>query len=167
MLFDNFSDLVRVAIISVLAYASLVVVLRLSGKRALAKLNAFDLVVTVALGSTLATLLLSKDVAFAEGLLAFAVLAGLQWVVAKLSIASPVFKSMVRSKPRLLLEGGCYRDAAMASERVTRSEVNAAIRNAGIGHLRDVGAVVLETDGSMSVIRNSSDALDVLVDVAS
>jgi len=65
----------------VLAYVALVVFLRVSGKRTLSKMNAFDLVVTVALGSTLATVLLSKDVALAEGVLAFALLISLQFVV--------------------------------------------------------------------------------------
>jgi uncharacterized membrane protein YcaP (DUF421 family) len=49
-----------------------------SGKRTLSKLDAFDLIVTVALGSTLATVLLSRDVALAEGIVAFALLVGLQ-----------------------------------------------------------------------------------------
>jgi len=74
--FNSWFDLLRVLIVAVLAYASLVGFLRVSGKRTLSKMNAFDLVVTVALGSTLATILLSKDVALAEGLLALAVLIG-------------------------------------------------------------------------------------------
>lgn len=79
MFFDDLHGLLRVAIVSLLAYAAMVLVLRIAGKRSLAKLNAFDLVVTVALGSTLATVLLSKDVALGEGVLAFAALASLQW----------------------------------------------------------------------------------------
>ena len=82
MWFDSWSDLVRVAVIGASAYVTVVVVLRLSGKRTLAKLNAFDLVVTVALGSTLATILLSSDVSWAEGALALAMLALLQSLVA-------------------------------------------------------------------------------------
>lgn len=78
MLFDGFQGLLRVALVALLAYGSLVLVLRFAGKRALSKLNAFDFVVTVALGSTLATVLLSGDVAFLEGFLAFAMLALLQ-----------------------------------------------------------------------------------------
>lgn len=65
----------------VLAYVALVVLLRVSGKRTLSKMNAFDLVVTVALGSTLATVLMAKDVALAEGVFAFALLIGLQLFV--------------------------------------------------------------------------------------
>ena len=57
-------------------------VLRISGKRTLATLNAFDFVVTVAVGSTVATVLLSFAVALAEGVLALTLLVTLQWVVA-------------------------------------------------------------------------------------
>ena len=78
MFFDDWFGLLRVMVVGVAAYAALVALLRASGKRTLAKLNAFDFVVTVALGSTLATVLLSKDVALAEGLRAFALLTGLQ-----------------------------------------------------------------------------------------
>ncbi|MFN2441460.1 MAG: DUF421 domain-containing protein, partial [Thermoanaerobaculia bacterium] len=67
MFFDDIQGLIRVFVISILAYVALVLFLRVSGKRTLTKLNAFDLVVTVALGSTLATIILSKDVALAEG----------------------------------------------------------------------------------------------------
>ena len=77
MLFQGWSGIGRTALISVTAYAALVLFLRISGKRTLSKLNAFDLVVTVALGSTLATILLSQDVALAEGLTALGMLIGL------------------------------------------------------------------------------------------
>lgn len=162
MLFDSSYDLVRVAIISVLAYGSLVLILRLAGKRSLAKLNAFDLVVTVALGSTLATVLLSSDVAYLEGMLAFALLAALQWAVSRLSVAWPFFRNLVRSQPRLLVENGLQCPDAMRAERVTRGEVEAAVRGAGIGCMAEVAAVVLETDGSLSVIRAGDKPLDVL-----
>jgi len=162
MLFDNFQGLARVAIISLLSYGALVLVLRLAGKRALAKLNAFDLVVTVALGSTFATVLLTKDVAFAEGVLAFAMLALLQWGISRASVAWPRFADTVRNEPTLLVEQGKYRRDAMASERITEGEVDAAIRNSGFGRLRDVAAVVLETDGSLSVIGSTDGELDLL-----
>ena len=69
MFFDGWSGPLRVLAVGTCAYAALVLLLRCSGKRTLSKMNAFDLVVTVALGSTLATVLLSKGVALAEGVL--------------------------------------------------------------------------------------------------
>jgi len=67
MFFNDWDDLGRVVAAGVLACIGLIVLLRVSGKRTLAKINAFDLVVTVALGSILATILLTKDVALAGG----------------------------------------------------------------------------------------------------
>lgn len=152
MFYDNAYGLLRVLVISVAAYGALIAILRVAGKRSLAKLNAFDLIVTVALGSTLATVLLTKDVALVEGVLAFAMLAGLQWLVAFSSVRVCWFRRLVRSEPRLLLEDGHLRHDALERERVTEGEVAAAVRAAGRGRLEEIAAVVLETDGSLSVI---------------
>jgi uncharacterized membrane protein YcaP (DUF421 family) len=69
--------LLRTAVVGSLAYVALVAMLRISGKRTLSQMNAFDFVVTVALGSTLATILLSQDVSLGEGLTVLALLIGL------------------------------------------------------------------------------------------
>lgn len=166
MFYDNLMGLVRVAAMAVLAYSGLIVLLRIAGKRALAKLNAFDLVVTVALGSTLATILLSRDVALAEGVLALAMLAALQWVVSRSSIASHAFARLIRSQPRLLLEHGKMRKDVLRKERVTVSEVLAAVRSSGMASVENVAAVVLESDGSLSVIAGSDGEPTALADVA-
>lgn len=150
--FNGWSVLGRTLLIGVLAYVSLVFMLRVSGKRMLAKMNAFDLVVTVAIGSTLATIVLSKSVALAEGLLALALLIGMQFAISWSSTRMPWLRRVVTGEPRLLLRDGAMLDEALRDARVTREEVRAAVRAAGIGALGDVAAVVLETDGSFSVI---------------
>lgn len=152
MLFDGWSGLLRVLVVGSLAYAMLVGMLRVSGKRTLSKMNAFDLVVTVALGSTLATVLLSKQVALAEGVLAFALLIVLQMVVTWLSVRSRRFRRIVKAEPRLLLRNGEMLKTAMREERVTAEELMAAVRAQGHGELGRIAAVVLETDGSFSII---------------
>ena len=150
--FNGWSVLGRTLLIGVLAYVSLVFMLRVSGKRTLAKMNAFDLVVTVAIGSTLATIVLSKSVALAEGLLALALLIGMQFAISWSSTRMPWLRRVVTDEPRLLLRDGTMLDEALRDARVTREEVHAAVRSAGIGALGEVAAVVLETDGSFSVI---------------
>jgi uncharacterized membrane protein YcaP (DUF421 family) len=156
MFFDSWADLGRVLTVGALAYGGLVGMLRVTGKRTLSKMNAFDLVVTVALGSTLATILLSKDVALAEGLIAFALLSGLQYAVAFASVRSERFQSLVKSEPRLLYSSG-FLDGALRDERVTRAELFAAARSAGHPSLESVRFIVLETDGSFSVIGSGAD----------
>lgn len=152
MFFDDWEGIWRTVVVGVLAYLVLVAMLRTSGKRTLAKMNAFDLVVTVALGSTLATILLTADVALAEGATAFAVLIGLQFVVAAAAVASRGFRDAVKSTPRALVVDGAIDDGALRDERVSREEVTAAIRGAGFGSLDAIAAVVLETDGSFSIL---------------
>ena len=150
--YDGWMDLLRVLLVGTAAYAGLVLILRTSGKRTLSKMNAFDMVVTVALGSTLATILLSKDVALAEGLLAYALLVALQYVVTWTSVRVGFVRGLVKSEPTLLLRDGQVLPGRMAAERVTEAELRAAVRAAGQGSLAEVAAVVLETDGSFSVI---------------
>ncbi len=152
MFFDGWTGIARTIIVGTLAYIALIAILRISGKRTLAKMNAFDLIVTVALGSTLATILLSEDVALAEGVTAFLTLIALQYVIARLSIAAPWFQRLIKSEPTLLLYQGRLLEGAMQAERVTREEVLAAIRSQGMSRLDEVGAVVLETDGSFTTL---------------
>jgi uncharacterized membrane protein YcaP (DUF421 family) len=116
-------------------------------------MNAFDFVVTVALGSTLATVLLSKDVTLAEGVTAFALLIGLQFVVTWLSVRWPIVRRLVTAEPTLLLYRGQFLPDAMKRARMTREEVRSAVRSQGIASLDAVEAVVLETDGSVSVVQ--------------
>ncbi|MEE1928783.1 YetF domain-containing protein [Streptomyces sp. TRM 70351] len=155
MFFDSWYDMLRVAVMAMCAYAALITVVRLSGKRTLAKMNAFDLVVTVALGSTLATILLNRDVSLAEGALALVLLVVLQLVNAKASVHSRAFRRLIKAEPTLLLSDGRMLGDAMAGQRVTESEVLQAIRSKGIGAVEDVTAVVLETDGRFSVLSRS------------
>jgi uncharacterized membrane protein YcaP (DUF421 family) len=157
MFFDNWMGIGRVLVVGVLAYAVLVVTMRISGNRTLSKMNAFDLVVTVALGSTLATILLSADVALAEGVVALALLIGLQFAVTWLSVRSVRISHLVKSEPQLLLHQGKLLPGRLRAARVVEAEVLAAIREQGIGTLEDVDAVVLETNGSFSVIRRTED----------
>ena len=152
MWFDSWSDLVRVLIIGASAYATVLLILRLSGKRTLAKLNAFDLVVTVALGSVLATILLSTDVSWTEGALALGLLAVLQTAVAWLTSRWPVARNWVTARPTLLVRDGRPIESALREERVSMDEVRQAVRSNGTGDVSSVAAVVLESDGTLSII---------------
>jgi uncharacterized membrane protein YcaP (DUF421 family) len=163
MWFDTWADLGRVVAVGAAAYVTLVVVLRLIGKRTLAKLNAFDLVVTVALGSTLATILLNSQVSWAEGATALLLLAALQLVVAWSGSRVPRLRGVVTAEPTLLLRDGVVDEQALLDQRLTRAEILQAVRGTGTGALEEVAAVVLETDGTVSVIgadkRGSGSAL--------
>lgn len=151
MLFNGWESLGRTLTVGILAYVGLILLLRISGKRTLSKMNAFDLIVTVALGSTLATVMTSKSVALTEGIATMALLIVCQFVVTRLSVCSGMVRRVVRAEPTMLVYRGEYLRDAMRSQRVTESEVRQAARSQGIADLQG-SAVVLETDGSFSVL---------------
>lgn len=155
--FGSWTDLGRVLLVGTLAYVWLIFFQRVSGKRTLSKMNAFDLIVTVALGSTLATILLSREVSLAEGVLALTLLMGLQYVVTWLSVRYRPVDRMVKSEPTLLFYRGEYLRDAMCRQRVVESEILQAVRNAGVLSTDDVEAIVLETDGEFSVVRKGGE----------
>lgn len=154
ILFDGWQGPLRILVVGVLAYVCLILFLRVSGKRTLAKMNAFDLIVTVSLGSTLASIILSDGIALAEGVAAFVLLISLQFIVTWSSVRIRWVRQIVTGEPKLLFEQGRYISAALRRARVTKSEVRAAVRSAGIKDLNTVDAVVLETDGSFSVVQD-------------
>lgn len=155
MFFDDWFGVVRVLLVGSLAYVALVILLRVSGKRTLSKMNAFDLIITIALGSTLATVLLSKTVPAADGVAAFALLIFLQYAVTFFSVRSSWVAQLVKGQPTLLVHRGRFLTTAMKAERVTDEEIRAALRQQGEGMVEGIDAVVLETDGSLTVLRQA------------
>lgn len=116
MFFEDVAGIWRTLVVGACAYVLLIFLLRLTGKRTLSKMNAFDLVVTVALGSTLATILLSKDVPLAEGVTAFVLLAGAQFVVTWTSVRSKRFRTWIKAEPTTCsAPGRCLRTASEPS----------------------------------------------------
>jgi len=152
MFFQGWQGIVRTLVVGVLAYVSVVLFLRISGKRTLAKLNAFDLVVTVALGSTLSAILLNQNVALAEGATALALLILMQYLVTSASVRSSSFARLVRSNPQIILRNGEFCRDAMRRERITEGEILSAVRSNGGTEAEDADLVVLESDGTISVI---------------
>ena len=152
MLFNGWAGPLRILIVGTAAYVVLIFLLRITGKRTLSKMNAFDLIVTVALGSTLATVLLDNAVPLFEGLSALALLVFLQYLITWGSVRSAFVRDLVKSEPTLLVRDGKCLHNAMRTARITQDEIYAALRQQGVENLSTVKLVVLETDGSLSVV---------------
>jgi len=152
MFFDGWDSILRVVAVGVLAYAGLVLLLRISGNRTLSKMNSFDLVVTVAFGSTLSTIIVNKNVSLATGLAALALLVLLQYVITWTSVRVRLFNAAVKTQATLLVRDGALLHDAMRRVRITEDEIRSAVRKQGHGSLDPIAAVVLETDGSLAVI---------------
>ncbi len=158
LFFDGWKPILRTLVLGTLGYIGLVILLRVSGKRTLSKMNAFDFVVTVAFGSTLAALLTSKGVSLAQGIAALALLVGLQFIATALSVRSDLFRRLLKSEPQLLYHRGEFLENVMRRQRITRDEVFAAMRSAGATDPDKVDAVVLESEGTLTVLQAAGDS---------
>jgi uncharacterized membrane protein YcaP (DUF421 family) len=152
LFFDDWDNLERVLIATPVLYIAVIAFVRLTGKRSTSQMNNFDWIVTVAIGSIIASPVLLKDVSISEGLLAIGLLFGLQWVLTSLIIRSKLVCTVVRASPSVLVLRGEYQRDEMKKSRVTESEIMSAIRENGYASLDDIGLVVLESDAKLSVL---------------
>ncbi len=152
MFFNDWHDIVRVLVVGTLGYVGLIVMLRVSRKRTLAQMNVFDFVYVVVMGELLATTILDDHVPLAMGLSALALLIALQALISWLTTKSTGVEHVINGPPTLLFHRGRFVKDALQAQRVTESEVLAAVREEGVADLDDVEAVVLETDGEFSVL---------------
>lgn len=150
--FDSWEAVIRVGIVGVLAYIYLVFLLKISGKRTLSKMNAFDFIITVAYGSVFANLLLNSKVTILEGLFALTLLTLMQYSIAFLCARFPGFSNFVKSKPSILFYKGNFIKERLLKERFIEEEIYTAMREQGFTDAGDVYAVILETEGSLSVL---------------
>ena len=158
LLFKNWESLWHIVICTFLAYIALFLFVRISGKRTLAKLTAFDFVVTVTLGSTLSSMILAK-VTLAEGAVALIVIIALQYFLAWTARESKTMEKVINSSPTLVFYRGKFLENAMKKEVLTREEIYAEIRKYRMFDVEQVEAVVMELNGELTVIKKSSGAI--------
>jgi len=150
--FDNIDKLGRIVLTTVMVYVLIVLVTKASGKRSTSQLNNFDWIVTVMIGSLGASTILLKNIPFIEGVSSILVLYLLQFLVTKYASISPQFSSVILSDPRIVFYQGQFLPEAMRAERLTRQEIECAMRDEGINNFDDIEAVVFESDAKLSVI---------------
>lgn len=165
-IFTNLPDLWRLFVITTCTYVALIIMLRSAGKRTLAKMNAFDFVITIGIGSVLAIIMMDKTVPLFEGIAALALLIVLQFIITWTTVNFKALRGVVRSSPTLLLYDGEIIKKNLKKERVTESELLESLRNEGVHSIVNVKAVVLESNGETSVIKkDESQATETLRNV--
>ncbi|RZL98778.1 MAG: DUF421 domain-containing protein [Pedobacter sp.] len=158
LLFKDWESVWHVAVCAVLAYFVLFLFIRISGKRTLAKLTAFDFVVSVTLGSTLSSMILAK-VTLAEGAVALVVIISLQYLLAWSARESKTLEKVINSSPTMVFYRGEFLEEAMKKEVLTQEEIYAEIRKFRMLDVDQVEAVVMELNGELTVIRKSPSAI--------
>ena len=136
----------------VLVYAFLVVGLRLAGKRELAQLNPFDLIVLLLLSNTVQNAMIGNDATVAGGLLGAATLLAINWVVVRYLYGHPRLERLVAGAPAVLIEGGRVHHDRLHHELVTLAELKSAAHRQGIASLDAVERAVIEPGGIVSFV---------------
>ncbi|MCD0465179.1 DUF421 domain-containing protein [Flavobacterium sp. ENC] len=155
LFFKDWKSIGHVVLATVIAFITLFFFVRISGKRTLAKLNAFDFVVTVALGSTLSYMMLAI-VPLIEGAIVLFLIIILQYIFAKTARSSRKMEKLINAMPSLIFYDGKFIEKTMAKEAITKGEVFSTIRNSGIDQIEDVKAVVMELNGQITVVKKSN-----------
>ncbi len=150
--FSEWNRIEAVAISAVLFFVFVVLLMRLLGKRTTAQMNNFDWVITVAMGSLVASGILSKTVSISDTLVAMLVLGLCQWITSWLVISWPPVARLVKPTPRFLVKDGASLPSALRKERISTDELFSRLRQHGYANIADVKWVIIETDGRFSVI---------------
>ncbi|AEF39990.1 DUF421 domain-containing protein [Hoyosella subflava] len=152
-LFWNGTDpLIHTAVMVIFGYIALIVMLRLSGPRTMAKMTPLDFLVAVTIGSAFGRTLTAVDVAVAQTIVAIGALILLQWALAGFRARFPKFRRLVDSEPVLLYYKGDIQHKALRAHRLTIDDIHTAVRQSGKGSLSDIAAVILQQDGSLGAI---------------
>ena len=155
LFFKDWKSIGHVALSTVIAFITLFFFIRISGKRTLAKLNAFDFVVTIALGSTLSYMMLAI-VPLLEGSIVLLLIIALQYIFAWTARLSKKMEKLINAEPSLIFYDGKFIEKTMAKEALTKGEIFSTIRNSGIDKIEEVKAIVMELNGQITVVRKSN-----------
>jgi uncharacterized membrane protein YcaP (DUF421 family) len=133
-------------------YLTLLVALRLAGKRELGQMTPFDLVVLLLLSNAVQNAMVGPDTSLNGGILAAVALLGLNWTVDHLGLRSRRLQVTLQGSPTLLVNEGQFLDGNLRREGIAEEEVLQALREHGVDAVKGVKLAVLEVDGTISVI---------------
>ncbi|AMO72735.1 DUF421 domain-containing protein [Sphingorhabdus sp. M41] len=148
----------QVALIALSAsvmYVTVILLTRLAGVRSFSKMSGFDFAVTVAIGSVLGSVILSKDPPIAHGVAALIFLFSLQIGMAVLRSRFPGLQLIADNKPRLIMIGGEVQHDQLKKAKMTESDLWGKLREANALNFSQVLVVIAETTGDVSVLHSS------------
>jgi uncharacterized membrane protein YcaP (DUF421 family) len=146
---------VAVVISTVVIYVVFLVLVRLAGQRSLAAMSNYDVACAIALGAVVGRTTLLAEPTLGTGVIALVTLFAAQRLLG-LAQRRPLYRALFDRSPVLLMVGGEVRTARMRRARVTEDELRQRLRLAGISRLEQVGCVVLERNGQISVLRRDA-----------
>lgn len=136
----------------VIVYVFLVISLRLAGKRELAQLNPFDLVVLLTLSNAVQNAIIGDDNSVTGGVIGAATLLGLNYLVVRFLYRHQTLDRLVEGDADVLVEDGQVKEERLQQELITRAELETAARKQGLGSLDEVERAILEPGGTLCFV---------------
>ncbi|MGB6151339.1 MAG: YetF domain-containing protein [Pricia sp.] len=137
-------------------YISVIILTRIFGKRSFSKMSSFDFAMTVAIGSIIASTLLSSTVSMLEGIIGLVIVYVLQ-ITAALVRRIEWMQELMDNSPLLLMDGERILEDNLRKARVTQSDLRSKLREANVTRLSQIKAVIFETTGDISVLHKDAD----------
>jgi uncharacterized membrane protein YcaP (DUF421 family) len=142
-----------------IVYAVLVMLVRLAGKRELAQLNPFDLIVLLMLSNTVQNATIGNDNSLIGGIIGAVTLVTVNWLVVRFLYRHEKLDRLIEGDPVTLVQDGQILKECCDRELITVAELEAAAHRQGFESLAEVGRAVLEPGGTLTFIgRNRSSA---------
>ncbi|MGO1580205.1 MAG: DUF421 domain-containing protein [Peptoniphilaceae bacterium] len=157
LLYENTTIIIRIAISGAIFYILLIVIMNLFGKRSMSNLSMYDYVTTLAMGSIVSSAIILKEVTIFNGLIGILILLLLQFIVTYISSYYPNLFNILNPNPSLLYLDGKFIEKNIRKNRITKNEIMAAIRMQGQTTSDNISAVILEANGTLSVIKDISE----------
>ena len=152
----SWTSLTAIFLSAIGIYITVILLTRICGKRSFSKMSSFDFAMTVAVGSIIATTILSKSVSLMDGIIGTISVYVLQIGAAFIRRYATV-KKIMDNQPLLLMDGPIILEDNLRKGRVAKSDLRAKLREANVVELSEVKAVIFETTGDISVLHKSHD----------
>src|SRR5258708_20675608 len=141
----------------ILVYFFLIAMLRLAGKRELAQLNPFDLVVLLTLSNTVQNAIIGNDNSISGGIIGATSLLVVNYVVVRFLYRHERIDRFVEGDPVVLIENGRLTEAECTGQLITRAELESAAHKQGFASLDEVERAVLEPGGVLAIFGRKPD----------
>ena len=148
-------SLIAIALTAIGIYVAVIILTRIAGKRSFSKMSSFDFAMTVAVGSILATTILSASVSLTQGITGLAAVYLLQ-ILAAIGRRFPWFQEAIDNSPLLLMDGSTILYKNLKKVRLTEGDLRSKLREANVLELSQVQAVIFETTGDISVLHTTN-----------
>ncbi len=135
----------------IVVYTTLILLLRMTGKRQIGQLSPLDLVLLLILSNAVQNSMNGGDNSLIGGLILAVTLVGLNYLVGLVAFKSRGMENAIEGRPQVLIHDGKIFEDTMLDAKLTRAELDSVLRHQGYFELKDIKLAILETNGTVSV----------------